>query len=140
MVVSFDRIVAFILQRIGANFIQQADIAAFLTMIEQNAAPLFRNGVQRRFQLEAAVAAQAEQRVAGQTFGMYARQHRFAAANIAKYQRDMIVAGSQFFESHHEEIAPGRGQFSFCHPFKLHVTLQNRHRLRYHQSSASWSA
>ena len=55
--VSFDGVIAFILQRIGADLVQQADIAAFLTMIEQCAATLFGDGVQRRFQLKTTVAA-----------------------------------------------------------------------------------
>jgi hypothetical protein len=36
----------------------------------------------------------------------------------------MILSGCQFFETHHQEIAPWGWQFGFCHTFKLHVILQ----------------
>ncbi|KGQ06072.1 Aconitate hydratase 1 [Beauveria bassiana D1-5] len=65
LVVRFYRIVALVLQRIGTDFIQQPDITAFLTMIEQHAAALFGNVGKRRFKLETTVAAQAEQRITG---------------------------------------------------------------------------
>ncbi|MOA50538.1 hypothetical protein D3C78_1735640 [compost metagenome] len=54
------RISAFVLQCISADFIQQTDIATFLTMVEQDTATFFCDMLQRSFQLKTAVAAQAE--------------------------------------------------------------------------------
>jgi hypothetical protein len=55
---------------------------------------------------------------------VYASQNRGLPRNIAKYQRDVILPGCQFFKTHHEKIAPWGWQFGFCHTFKLHVILQ----------------
>ena len=67
LMVRFDGIVTLILQRVGADFIQQADIASFLTVIQQNATSFLCDMRKGSFKLKTAVAAQAEQRVTGQT-------------------------------------------------------------------------
>ena len=61
LIVRLYRVVAFILQGIGPDFVQQTDIASFLTMVKQDPTPLFRDLRQRGFQLKTAVAAQAEE-------------------------------------------------------------------------------
>ena len=124
LMVSFNGIITLVLQRVGADFIEQADIASFLTMIKQDTAPFFSNMGESRFELEAAIATQAKQCIASQTFGVDTRQDRRLTCDIAKNQCDMIVSGCQFFKSHHQEITPGGWQFGFCHTFKLHVILQ----------------
>jgi hypothetical protein len=62
--VGFHGVIALILQRIGANFIQQANVAAFLTMVQQDTAPLFGNMRQRRFELKTAITTQTKKGVA----------------------------------------------------------------------------
>ena len=74
--VGFDGVIALILQRIGADLIQQADVTSFLTMVEQNTASFFSDMRKRRFQLKATITTQTEQRIAGQTFGMNTCQDR----------------------------------------------------------------
>ncbi|MNY43878.1 hypothetical protein D3C86_1788620 [compost metagenome] len=58
--IGFNRIVALILQRVGADFIQQTDITAFLAVIEQYASTFFSDMRKRRFELETAITAQTE--------------------------------------------------------------------------------
>ncbi len=93
-------------------------------MIQQDPASLFSDVGEGGFQLKTAVAAQAEQGVAGQTLRMDAGEHRRLSGNIAIDQSNVILSGCQFFKSHHQEVAPGGWQFGFCHTFKLHVILQ----------------
>ncbi len=68
--VRLDGVGTAILQFIGTDLVQQADAATFLAQVEEHAAALLGDGGKRAFQLETAIAAQAEQRVAGQAFGM----------------------------------------------------------------------
>ena len=113
LMIGFDRIGAFVLQSVGANFVQQADISAFLAVVEQYAAPLFGDMTERRLQLEAAIAAQAEQGIAGKAFGMDTRQHRRRTGDITIDQRQMVVPGGDFLllpavacEQHQRKEAP----------------------------------
>ncbi|CSG35430.1 Uncharacterised protein [Shigella sonnei] len=81
--VSLYGIVTLILQCVSADFIQQTNVTTFLTVIQQNTTAFLGNLRQCRFELEATIAAQAEQGVTGQTFGMDARKYRGMPGNIA---------------------------------------------------------
>ena len=70
LLVGLDGIRAGVLQLIGFDLVQQADTAAFLAQVEQGPPALLRNGLEGRIQLVTAIAAQAEQRIAGEAFGV----------------------------------------------------------------------
>ncbi|MNQ60504.1 hypothetical protein D3C85_747860 [compost metagenome] len=108
--VGFHRIGAAILQLVGADLVQQADAATFLAQVEQYATAGVGDGAQGGFELEAAIATQAEQRVAGEAFGVQAAQDRFAVGDIAQGQGDMLLAAGLIEEAVHGEHAEGRGQ------------------------------
>ncbi len=108
--VGFDGVGAGILQFVSANLVQQADTTAFLAQIEQHAAALVGNRAQCRFELEAAVTAQAEQRIAGQALGVQTTQHRLAVGHVAERQRDMFLASVLVEKTMHGEHAERRRQ------------------------------
>src|SRR5690625_978866 len=63
---------------VSANLVEQPYAPPFLAQIEQGAAARFGDLPQRGLQLSTAVAALAEQGIAGQAFGMQPNQHRLA--------------------------------------------------------------
>jgi len=65
--VGFYGIKALVLERVSANFIQQTNVTPLLTMIQEDPASLFSDVGEGGLKLKTAVAAQAEQGVAGQT-------------------------------------------------------------------------
>lgn len=84
LMIRFNGIITTVLQRVSADFVEQANVASFLTVIKQNATPFFSNVGEGRFKLETAIATQAKQRIASQTFGVDARRDRCLACDIAK--------------------------------------------------------
>ena len=66
---------AAILQMIGLDLVAKAYVAAFLPQIENHAAAFARDAPHGLFKLRSAVAAQAEQGIACQAFGVHAAQH-----------------------------------------------------------------
>ena len=76
MMVGVDRIQPVILQRVGAQLVGEADAAAFLGQIEQDAAALVRHPADGATQLITAVAAQRGQEIAGEALGMQTGQRR----------------------------------------------------------------
>ncbi len=109
--VRLDGVGTAILQFIGTDLVQQADTATFLAQVEEHAAALLGDGGKRAFQLETAIAAQAEQRVAGQAFGMQAAKHRRAIGDVAHAQGYMFLAALLVEEAMHGEFAEGSRQF-----------------------------
>ena len=87
-VVGLDRVVALVLQRVGADLVEQADAAALVEHVDQHAAPGLLDLVHRRFELFAAVAALGAEHVAGQALRMQAHQHRLVRLDLAFDQRD----------------------------------------------------
>ena len=73
--VRVDGVEALVLQVVGAQLVQQADPAALLGEVEQDAAALVLDHRERRLELLAAVAAQRVEDVAGQALGVHADEH-----------------------------------------------------------------
>jgi len=101
--VGFHGIGATVLQLVGADLVEQADTTAFLTQVQQHAAAFLGDGTQGTLELEATIAAQAEQRVTGQALGMQAPQHRLTVGDVAEGQRDMLLARGLFEKAMHGE-------------------------------------
>ena len=57
-------------------------------------------------QLLAAVAAQAEQGIAGKALGMDTGQHRLAVGKVTQGQRHMLLGALAILEAVHVELAP----------------------------------
>ncbi len=68
--VRFDGVGASVLQLVSAEFVEQADAAALLMLIDQQAAACFGDQVERELQLRAAIAAQAVKDIAGEALRM----------------------------------------------------------------------
>ena len=76
--VGFHGIGALVLEFVGAQLVQQPDAAPFLVLVDEQAAALLGDALERQFQLRAAVAAQAVEDVSGEALGMDAHQGRAA--------------------------------------------------------------
>ena len=118
--VGLHRVGAGILQLIGLDLIEQANAATLLPEVEQGAPALCGDRLQRRLQLVAAVATQAEQGVASEAFRVHPHQHRLAVAHIPHGQHQVLLVGFRVFETVHIEIAPlggeaGRFYVAYCH-------------------------
>ncbi len=100
---------------IGPDLVEQADATPFLAYIQQNATTRFGDVLHGCLQLEAAVAAKAEQGISGQAFRVNTAQHRLIACDIAHHQRSMILAGAGFLKAYQREGAPGGRQLGFGH-------------------------
>ena len=73
--VGVDGVQPLVLQVVGAQLVQQADPAALLGQVEQDAGALALDHRQRGLELLAAVAAQRVEDVAGQALGVHADEH-----------------------------------------------------------------
>ena len=116
--IGLHRVGAGILQPVGADLVDQADAAPFLAHVKHDAAPFRGDAAQRALELGAAVAALAEQRVAGQALGVDAAQHRPAVRDIAQRQRQMLLAALGFHERMQREGSPRHRQFAGSHVFQ----------------------
>ena len=86
-VIGLDRVVAGILKFVGEQLVHQADAAAFLKLINQNAGAVLGNLLQRKVQLIAAVAAAGAENIAGQALRMDANERRVLRREVAHHQR-----------------------------------------------------
>jgi hypothetical protein len=88
--VGIDRIKALILERIGAQLVDQADPAPFLPQIEQDPPAALGNQSQRGVKLRPAIAFEAAQHIAGQAFAVEPHQWRLTV-RTPDQKRDMIL-------------------------------------------------
>ena len=89
--VRVDRVVALVLQVVGAQLVQQPDPAPLLGEVEQHAAAGLLDHRQRRLELLAAVAAQRVEDVAGEALGVHAHEHVVRAGDLALDERDVVL-------------------------------------------------
>ena len=99
-----------VLQRVRADLVVQADAATLVTQVEDDAALLARDRLERRLQLLAAVAAQRAEHVAGQTLGVQANERRASARERPARDGDDLGAGRPVDPD--AEIAEARGECS----------------------------
>src|SRR5207302_8428795 len=98
LLVGVDRVEPGVLQLVGAQFVDQANAAALLREIEQDAAAGFGARRDRAAQPVGAIAAQAGQKSARATFGMEPREHRFSGGGGADQDRKMLGAAIAWAE------------------------------------------
>ena len=111
--VRVDRVVALVLQLVGAQLVQQPDPAPLLGEVEQHAAALLLDHRQRRLELLAAVAAQRVEDVAGQALRVHADEHVLGAVDLALDHRDVVLVVDERAVADDGELAeagrqPGR--------------------------------
>ena len=93
--VRVDRVVALVLEVVGAQLVQQPDPAALLGEVEEHAAALLLDHRQRRLELLAAVAAERVEHVAGEALGVHADEHVLGAGHLALDERDVVLVVDQ---------------------------------------------
>ena len=131
--VGVHRVQPLVLQRIGFDFVVQADAAPLLPHIQQHPGALVGDGFQRQVNLLAAVAAQTAEHIPGQTFAVDAHQRRLFGrliAQIAHNQGDVFALVEVAAVAHGAEFAVAGGQLGFGHPFDHRfVAAAVRHQL-----------
>ena len=91
LLVGLDGIHALFLQRVGVDLVGQADAAALLAHIEDDALALFLDHTHGLFELTAAITATRMKDVPGQTFTMDAHERGFIRRNVAHDQGHVVV-------------------------------------------------
>src|SRR5262245_65007149 len=74
------------------DFCCQADAAAFLSHVNQNALAFLLDLPQGRVQLISAVTSARSENVAGETLAVHAHQRRFVLEDLAFHEREMMLA------------------------------------------------
>gem|GEM_PF-6598449 len=127
--VGFHGVEALVLQLIGFEFRHQADAAALLLLIEQNAGASLGDFAQGKLELQAAVAAQRVEDVSGEALGVNAHERR-RGVDVAHDQRDRsfhlpvrhgrtVLAGHRIFDdalkAENAEVSPASGEVGVGH-------------------------
>ena len=92
--IGFHGVHAFVLQGVGADFVDEPDAAPFLAQVHNHAAPFGGNGLHGGFELGAAVAFLREEGVAGEAFGVDAGENGLGGGDVAHYEGDVFLPGS----------------------------------------------
>src|SRR6185295_4441766 len=87
--VGLDRVVSLLLQLVGAQLVHQADAAALLEEVEEDAVALLLDLLERAVELGAAVAAGGVEDVAGQALAVDADEDRHFGIDLAHDQGDV---------------------------------------------------
>ena len=93
--VRLDGVEAVRLQVIRAELVQEADSAAFLTHVQDDALPLGLDAGEGHLQLFAAVAQQRVEHVTGQALGVNADEDVLGAIDVSLHQRDVLFVGQE---------------------------------------------
>ena len=124
------------MERIGAQFVGETDAAPFLAQIEQCAAAGRADQPQGFAQLRPAVAFEAAEDIAGQTFAVQPHQRRLTTEGPDQ-QRDMLLAGAGIAEGDDLRLLAildrqaGAGhQSRLRRPHRRHHFVDADHRLR----------
>src|SRR6266567_4902227 len=103
--VRFHRVEAVLLELVGAQLVEKTDAAAFLGHVEQHAALLAGDLLERLLELLAAVAAQRMEDVAGQALGMHTHEDVLGTLDIALHERNVMLAGQRLAERDSREVS-----------------------------------
>ena len=111
-IVGFDGVHAGVLELVGFELVHQADAAALLREIEQDAGARFADFFEGEFELGAAVAAFGGEDVAGEALRVDADQRRgTVAVDFAVDHGDGGFGGGAAFEAENFEVPELRGEF-----------------------------
>ena len=141
--VGLDGIAALVLELVGAELGHEADAASFLLLVEEDTGAGLRDFSKSELELEAAVAAEGAEDVAGEALGVDANERR-RGVNIAHDKGDealdgglrcggVVVAGARrgepAFKAEDAEVTPARrevGLGDFLNAFKWHTFILRR--------------
>src|SRR6266542_1643543 len=105
--VGVDGVAAALLEAVGAQLVGQADAAPLVAaQVHDHALPRLGDAPQRAFELGAAVAAQAAERVPGEALGVDPHQHVVLARDLALDQRQVLLAVEDRLVGEGGEVAP----------------------------------
>ena len=110
VMIRFDGIVAGILKLVSEKLIHQPDAAAFLKLVNYNAAPTLANRIQRKVQLLTAIASLRPENIPGQTLGMDTNQRRVVGCQFSHDESQHIFRFIFRFEAEKLECAEWRWQ------------------------------
>jgi hypothetical protein len=88
--VGFDGVRTLVLERVGPNFIMEANAAAFLPHVKEYSSAFFGNGFDGHVTLEAAVAAKAAEDITGEAFAVNSDEYGFIGIDVAEYESDVL--------------------------------------------------
>ncbi len=120
--VGFDGVEALVLQFVGAELGHEADAAALLLFVEQDAGALAGDEAEREVELVVAVAAEGVEDVSGEALGVDADQRRGFGVEVAHGERDGVFDGAavgvgvevarlgEAFEAEDAEVSPAGGE------------------------------
>ena len=105
-----------VLKFVGAELIHQADAAAFLVFVNQEASTFGGDGFECEFELGAAIASQAVENVAGQALGMDADERR-GAIDVPHFKDDGFLyhAIGVAFKAVDAEVSKAAGKIGFSY-------------------------
>ena len=101
LVVRLDRVVALVLQRIGADLVGEPDAAALVEHVDDRAAAFAVDLLHGQLELLATVAAGGAEHVAGQALRMQPDQHRLFGRDLALLHHD-VQAGLELVRVDHQ--------------------------------------
>ena len=110
MVIRFHRIVAGILKLVREKLIHQSDAAAFLKLVNHDAAAALADRIQRKVQLFAAIASLGAENVASQALGMEPNQRRIVGCGFSHDESEHIFRFVFRFEAEELEGSKRRRQ------------------------------
>lgn len=108
--IRLDGVEALVLKLVGANLVHQADAAALLGQIEEQAGARAANLAERQFELRTAIAANRAENVAGETLGMDANQRDGAIREMAARENERAFAGACVLDAEDGETTVAGGQ------------------------------
>ena len=108
--VGLDGVRAAVLQRVGADLVEDPDPAPLLELVDDDAAPLGLHELQRRFELARAVAAQRPEDLAGEALGVDSHERARVGAQLAAPDGDELLVGHERAVAGRRELAEARRQ------------------------------
>ena len=89
----------FVLQRVGTDLVDDTNAAAFLLLVNNHSATLFRNRLHRKVKLFAAITFCRMKNIAGQTLRVYPDRNRLIGSQVT------FVNNNEFFVARQRTIA-----------------------------------
>src|SRR5262249_55267586 len=118
--VGLDRVAAGFLQRVRANLVAEADAAAFLAEVYDDAFVGLRNGIERALELLAAIALERAQHFAGPALAVNPAQDALLAEHFAANDGHVLRVVLTVPVHNHAESAIAGGDLGFGVPRQSH--------------------
>src|SRR5260370_13054203 len=113
--VGFDGVRSIVLQGVGANFVEDADAAAFLLLVDDRTAAFCFDHLHRAVKLRPAIALRGSKHVPRQALGMDAHQSRSIGSQLAFEERDELFVAVKGAITRNPEITPLGREIRYRH-------------------------